>query len=153
MRVSLSSLDQTEKLAQKLAPLLDVGDVLLLKGDLGTGKSTFARYLLWAMGHKSDVPSPTFTLVQSYDLSKLRLSHFDLYRLKTPEEIEEIGFEEAVADGAVLVEWPEKASGYMPRDALLLTFIFGSKQERFVDIEALSPRWSNKIAREFTNGN
>jgi tRNA threonylcarbamoyl adenosine modification protein YjeE len=152
VRVSLSSLDQTQALAQRIARHLEVGDVLLLKGDLGTGKSTFVRFLLQAKGHKGDVPSPTFTLMQSYDLPDLQISHFDFYRLKTPEEIEEIGFDEAIADGAVIVEWPDKAASFMPHDALELTFVFNSEQGRFVDIEALSPRWIEKLNTEFAHG-
>lgn len=152
MRVSLSSLEQTQALSERVAARLEAGDVLLLKGDLGAGKTTFARLLLQALGHRGEAPSPTFTLVQAYDLSNLHISHFDLYRLKAPEEIEEIGFDEAVADGVVLVEWPDKAMAYMPHDALLLTFVINGEQGRFVDIKALSPRWAEKISKELLHG-
>ena len=120
--LSLPDLAATIALAQRLAPLLRVRDAVLLRGDLGAGKTTFARALLQALGAEGEIPSPTFTLVQSYDTPAFPVFHFDLYRLKTPEEIEEIGFDEACADGLVLVEWPEKAQRAMPREALTLWF-------------------------------
>jgi tRNA threonylcarbamoyl adenosine modification protein YjeE len=88
-----------------------------LWGDLGAGKTTLARAILKAMGVTDDVPSPTFTLVQSYDTVP-RIAHFDLYRLKSAREMEELGFDDALQDGAVLVEWPERAPEALPPDAL-----------------------------------
>lgn len=119
--IDLPDAAATEALARQLAGKLRKGTVLLLSGDLGTGKTTFARALVHALGHEGEVPSPTFTLVQTYELEGLTLSHFDLYRLKHPEEIEEIGFDDACAEGAVIVEWPEKAAGYMPAQAWSIT--------------------------------
>ena len=140
----LPDLTASAALAQKLAPLLQGGDALLLRGDLGAGKTAFARALIQALGVKGEVPSPTFTLVQSYDLPSLRIYHFDLYRLKHPEEIEEIGFDEACADGAVLVEWPEKAASFMPRGALVLHFEMDEAKKRSVRIEA-GDEWAARL--------
>ena len=84
---------------------------------LGAGKTTLARAILRALGVTDDVPSPTFTLVQSYE-TQPRIAHFDLYRLKSAREMEELGFEDALADGAVLVEWPERAPEALPPEAL-----------------------------------
>lgn len=120
--ISLPDLAATESLARQFALSLKKGDVLLLEGDLGAGKTTFARALLRAMGVGGEVPSPTFTLVQVYETPEFPVYHFDLYRLKQPEEIEEIGFDDALAEGAVLVEWPEKAAAYMPRCAIKIFF-------------------------------
>jgi len=144
LRVALPDLAASEALAARLAPLLKQGDALLLSGDLGAGKTTFARALLRQGGVTGDVPSPTFTLVQSYETPALVLYHFDLYRLKQPEEIEEIGFDEALADGAVLVEWPEKAASFMPREALRLTFGMEPSGQRFVAIE-MTPAWGARM--------
>ncbi len=118
----LPDLAATKVFAAALAGRLRKGDAVLLKGDLGAGKTTFARFLLQALGVKGEIPSPTFTLVQSYETTSFPVAHFDLYRLKAPEEIEEIGFDDALAEGLVLVEWPEKAGAFMPSGALSLAF-------------------------------
>jgi len=130
----LPDLASTEALAQRLAPLLRAKDVVTLQGDLGAGKTTFARALLCAMGITEDVPSPTFTLMQSYDGPAFPIYHFDLYRLKSPDEMEEIGFDDARADGLVLVEWPERAAAYMPRDRLELRFDVNAEGQRQVTL-------------------
>ena len=98
----------TTRLGQALAGYLAAGEVVLLAGDLGMGKSTLARGLIRALTRPDeDVPSPTFTLVQFYE-STPPVAHFDLYRLEDPEEIEEIGLHEAIDDGVTLIEWPER---------------------------------------------
>src|SRR5690606_13712466 len=86
-----------------------------LHGDLGTGKSTLARSLIRALAADAglEVPSPTFTLVQAYD-ARVPVHHFDLYRLSSPEERDELGLEDAVEEGVALVEWPERAGGQLP---------------------------------------
>jgi tRNA threonylcarbamoyl adenosine modification protein YjeE len=137
--VPLPALAATEKLAQEIAPLLKKGDALLLRGPLGAGKTTFARALLHALGHADDVPSPTFTLVQSYDLPGLRLAHFDLYRLNAPEEIEEIGLFEALAEGAALIEWPEKAEAFLPKRRYEIVFS-GEDDERQATVKGFEKR-------------
>jgi tRNA threonylcarbamoyladenosine biosynthesis protein TsaE len=111
--------------AVSLAAALRPGDVLFLQGDLGAGKTVFARALIRALAGDAqlNVPSPTFTLVQTYDTPHGPLSHFDLYRLKDPEEIYEIGWEEALSGGIMVVEWPERlgthaAGGLAPADRL-----------------------------------
>jgi len=113
----LPDLDATARLGAGIAARLKNGDAVALWGDLGAGKTTLARAILRALGVTDEVPSPTFTLVQSYD-TRPRIAHFDLYRLKNAREMEELGFEDALADGAVLVEWPERAPEVLPPDAL-----------------------------------
>ena len=113
----LPDLDATTRLGADIAAGLQAGDAVALWGDLGAGKTTLARAILKALGVADDVPSPTFTLVQSYE-TEPRIAHFDLYRLKSAREIEELGFEDALADGAVLVEWPERAPEALPPEAL-----------------------------------
>lgn len=143
--LSLACLEDTKALAKRLAPALALRDVVLLEGNLGVGKTAFARFVLEALGVAGDIPSPTFTLVQLYDVPAGPAFHFDLYRLKTPEEIEEIGFEEACGEGIVLVEWPEKARAYMPREALTLRFEMAENNGgRLVHFSA-SPAWENRL--------
>ena len=106
---TLKSKDEMVTLACVVASLAKVGDVIHLKGNLGTGKTFFARAFIQSLvGRPIDVPSPTFTLVQTYFESTLPIWHFDLYRLKDPHEVLELGFEEALATGVTLIEWPER---------------------------------------------
>jgi len=91
-----------------LAPFLRRGDVVLLKGDLGAGKTTWARGLICALLGDVEVPSPTYTLVQTYDAPNFEVWHFDLYRLKQENDVWELGIEEALEDGVCLIEWPER---------------------------------------------
>ncbi len=112
--------DSMVKLATALSPCLRQGDILLLNGDLGAGKTAFSRALIRQMCKDlaMDVPSPTFTLVQLYDIDAKTLWHFDLYRLGDPEDVFELGWEDAVDDGIVLVEWPQRLDTLCPDDAL-----------------------------------
>ena len=111
---TLTALDEPAlaRLAELIAFSVRAGDLIALHGDLGAGKTTFARAFLQAMSHPEavEVPSPTFTLVQTYATPRLPIAHFDLYRLTDPAELDELGFEEALHTGAALVEWPERAA-------------------------------------------
>ncbi len=118
--LALPDLAATMALAGRIAPRLRTGDAVALWGDLGAGKTTLARDILRALGVTEDVPSPTFTLVQTYETAALSVAHYDLYRLKSSRELFELGFAEALEDGAALVEWPERAPEYLPPDTLHL---------------------------------
>lgn len=117
-------MNATQKLGQTLATWLRVGDVVLLKGDLGAGKSALSRACIQAMPNATgdaqfeDVPSPTFTLVQTYDRVSGLVWHFDLYRLGEAEELYELGWEEASTDGICLIEWPDRL-GYLTPETYL----------------------------------
>ncbi|MDX2028028.1 MAG: tRNA (adenosine(37)-N6)-threonylcarbamoyltransferase complex ATPase subunit type 1 TsaE [Alphaproteobacteria bacterium] len=127
----LPDLAATDQLAGLVASRLRRGDCVALQGPLGAGKTTFARALLRALGITDDVPSPTFTLLQTYDTADFPIYHFDLYRLKNEDELEEIGWEDALADGVVLVEWPERAETHMPGDRLALHFGADAQGQRW----------------------
>lgn len=118
--MALPDMAATVLLAARIAPLLGAGDAVALWGDLGAGKTSLARAILRALGVTEEVPSPTFTLVQTYETPRLAVAHYDLYRLKAPRELDELGFREALEDGAALVEWPERAPDYLPDETLHL---------------------------------
>lgn len=119
----------TAALAGRLAPLLRRGDVLALTGDLGVGKTAFARALLRAMGHKGDVPSPTFTLVQIYEFESSPVWHFDFYRIAAPEEAYETGIEAAFAEAIAIIEWPDKVAALLPAERIDLRFDFTERDD------------------------
>lgn len=121
--IQLFSEAETSALGAHLAGLAEGGDVILLDGTLGTGKTVLARGFIRALTTPTtDVPSPTFTLVQEYESPRAPLYHFDLYRLEDPDEIYELGIEDAFADGISLIEWPDRlGKGIMPAEWLRVT--------------------------------
>ncbi len=110
---------ETIAAAARLATSAKAGDVFLLDAPMGAGKSVFARGFIRALcGQDKDVPSPTFTLVQTYECDTAQLWHFDLYRLETPDEVLNIGWDDALSGDAIcLIEWPQKAGEYLPPHA------------------------------------
>ena len=124
LRLRLADTEATARLAKRLAPMLGPGDVLLLDGDIGAGKTTFARALIRALlaNPVEDVPSPTFTLVQTYVAPAAEVWHCDLYRLTDPQEVLELGLDEAFETAICLVEWPDRLGADAPRDALHCSF-------------------------------
>ena len=124
LTIALPDEPATVALAEDLAAILGPGDVIALSGGLGAGKTTFARALIRAVADDAalEVPSPTFTLVQTYAADRLTIGHFDLYRLGSADEMDEIGLADAVTEGAVLVEWPERGEGRLPAERLDIRF-------------------------------
>ena len=123
LSIPLAGETDTVRLGEDLALALRRGDLVLLSGDLGAGKTTLARAIVRALADDAEleVPSPTFTLVQTYADIRLPVSHFDLYRLSEPGELDELGLDEALEEGLVLIEWPERARGHLPEAALRVT--------------------------------
>jgi tRNA threonylcarbamoyladenosine biosynthesis protein TsaE len=121
----------TARLGAAIAQALRPGEAVCLSGPLGAGKSTLARALVRALTTpEEDVPSPTFTLVQFYEGPRLKVAHFDLYRLSNPDEAYEIGLDEALDEGAAIVEWPERLAGRLPADRLAVEIGFAGDEER-----------------------
>jgi tRNA threonylcarbamoyladenosine biosynthesis protein TsaE len=118
----------TAALAARVAAVARAGDIVALKGELGVGKTAFARAFIAARGGGEEVPSPTFTLVQVYDLDPVPVWHFDLYRLGTLEEAWELGIEDAFADAISLIEWPERLGPLLPARRLEVALEFGDRE-------------------------
>ena len=145
LSLSLDSPDATARLAARLGALLRPGDCLLLDGPIGAGKTHFARALIQPLlDVPEDIPSPTFTLVQTYDTRAGALWHADLYRLSAPEEVEELGLVEAMEHEICVIEWSEKLGPLTPPDALHLTFVpdAADAQRRHLTFDWSAPRWA-----------
>ena len=118
VQLVLRSETETEVLGAQIAEALGPGDMVALAGNLGAGKTTLARALVRRLLPGEEVPSPTFTLVQIYDAPRFKVWHADLYRVKARSELRELGFDEALEDGVLLVEWPDRMAEYLPDDRL-----------------------------------
>lgn len=113
--------EATALLAARVAALARAGDVIALHGELGAGKTAFARAFIRARGGGETVPSPTFTLVQIYEIGGVPIWHIDAYRLRDPDEAWELGIEDAFRDGISLIEWPERLGSLLPARRLRIT--------------------------------
>jgi tRNA threonylcarbamoyladenosine biosynthesis protein TsaE len=138
--ISLPDLSATAKLGAAIAQHLRRGDGLMLSGALGAGKTTLARAIIGAAQIAAgltpeDVPSPTYTLVQTYSAGELTIWHADLYRLNSAAEVVELGLDEALATGVLLVEWPEKLGAALPADRLDIS-LSGMEGQRYAEIAA-----------------
>jgi tRNA threonylcarbamoyladenosine biosynthesis protein TsaE len=138
----LADLSATESLAAAVAACVRVGDAILLEGELGAGKSAFARAFLRAASGDAalEVPSPSFTLVQSYETPRGTVHHFDLWRLDGPDALAELGWEEACRD-IVLVEWPDRLGALRPQAALTIAL----RLEPGCARQALLSGWPDRI--------
>ena len=135
----------TEALGRRIGPLLRAGDSIALHGALGAGKTSLARGILKGLGFAGEVPSPTFPIVQLYGPPDTRLPawHVDLYRIEEPEELDELGLEEALSDGALLIEWPERLPALWPETlGLTLTTAEGGGRRLTASVPAAwGSRW------------
>ncbi|SCA55598.1 ATPase or kinase [Candidatus Terasakiella magnetica] len=147
MIIEIHSQLETEELARKLAYKAMPGDVIALHGNLGVGKSVFARAFVRALTTPDEeVPSPTFTLVQIYDAEFGELYHFDMYRLDQPDDCLELGIEEAFSEGVSLIEWPGKIGNYLPWDCLNIKISHGESGEMSRHVElSTQGNWDVRI--------
>lgn len=145
----MSSPDDTARFAARLGRLLVPGDCILLNGSLGAGKTHFARSLIQSvLSNIEDVPSPTFTLVQTYDTDVGPIWHADLYRINGADEIEELGLTEAMEDAICLIEWPDRLGDLKPDDALVLQFTAQDDPDaRAVTATWTDEKWSARLER------
>src|SRR5579883_2480879 len=129
----------TTALAARLAEQARPGDVIALRGDLGSGKTTFARAFIRALGGGEEVPSPSFTLVQLYELAAATVWHFDLYRLRSPEEAWELGI--------ALIEWPERLGALLPERRLDVALAFGERPGMRRATLMAGSAWTTRLER------
>jgi len=145
--IELPDENATAALAARIAALARPGDVIALEGELGAGKTSFARAFIRARGGTEEVPSPTFTLVQIYELADGAIWHFDCYRLREPEEAWELGIEDAFLDGISLIEWATRIGPLLPKRRLDIALLPGASPDaRRAKIDA-GPDWAERIAR------
>jgi tRNA threonylcarbamoyl adenosine modification protein YjeE len=146
-KLRFDSAEALESFAAELSLFARPGMVLLLKGDLGTGKSTFARAFIRALaqGQEFDIPSPTFTLIQTYEETRIPVAHADLYRIRSAGELDELGLEELARTHVLAIEWPEKIAGAKLGDTLMVT-LEGSGHHRDAEISA-SGAWVQALSR------
>jgi tRNA threonylcarbamoyl adenosine modification protein YjeE len=142
----VQNLAETEQLAGRIAAQLRVGDAIALEGDLGAGKTTLARAVLRALGVEGEVPSPSFTLVQEYETRNLKIAHLDFYRVTRDSELDEVGLDDALATGAALIEWPERAPARIPADTLTIHIEVLGESERSMEL-AGPVRWAHLLER------
>jgi tRNA threonylcarbamoyladenosine biosynthesis protein TsaE len=146
--VTLFCPDQTAALARRLGAVLRAGDTVLLTGDVGAGKTHFARALIQSLlATPEDVPSPTFTLVQVYDAADgCQIWHADLYRLSDQSETEELGLTDAMAQAICLIEWPDRLASLRPDDALDITLMATDAEDhRILSATWSDARWDAKL--------
>jgi tRNA threonylcarbamoyladenosine biosynthesis protein TsaE len=144
--IDLPDESATSALAARLAAVAVPGDVIALSGELGAGKTSFARAFIRARGGSEEVPSPTFTLVQLYDLPGGPIWHFDLYRLRDAEEVWELGIEDAFRDGISLIEWPERIGPLLPAWRLGIALEFGPAPDARSAVLSAGDEWSARVA-------
>ena len=137
MKVELPDMNATNRFGTAIAHALRPRDIVALSGGLGAGKTTLARAIIAALGYEGEVPSPTFAILEVYDppLVRMPLVHADFYRLERPEDAEELGLHDYLADGALVAEWPENAGGFADEPGCLSIHLEIADEGRFAIVE------------------
>ena len=144
MTVNLPDLAAMTAFGTRIAARLQAGDVISLEGELGAGKTTLSRAILRAMGHEGEVPSPTFTIVETYDALSPPVVHADFYRLDTPAEAAELGLDEYREGAALLAEWPERAGGFRTEPTCLAITLQIRGEGRIAVVDG-GPAWQGRM--------
>ena len=144
-QITALSLDNTQKIAVGLSALLKQGDIIAFNGNLGVGKTAFIRFLVQKFLPTEEVPSPTFTLLQTYETPYFPIYHFDLYRLDKPEDVFELGIEDAFYEGVSLIEWPEKMQKLFPHKKALFIDISCDGNVRHFNFHSENPQWIERL--------
>jgi tRNA threonylcarbamoyl adenosine modification protein YjeE len=147
--IDTSNEEETIKIAENFSEVTQIGDFICLEGTLGMGKSVFARGFIKYQTNAEEVPSPTFTLVQSYEGKSYDIFHYDLYRIKKAEEIFEIGMEDMIYEGVSLVEWPNKMEAYLPKNRIEIS-ISGKDDNRKITFK-LDDKNKFELIKNFVN--
>lgn len=136
----------TQAVAARLATVMGPGDLILIEGDLGAGKTTFVQGLARALGVAGSVTSPTFVLMNIYPTARFDLVHVDVYRLDRLSEVVELALPEMLEDGAaVVVEWGERAAAALPEEHLRVRIVAGEDEGRTVTLDPAGPQWSGRL--------
>ncbi len=146
MKMHMQDVDAMQTFGQELGAALQVGDVIKLYGELGTGKTTMARGILLGLGHNGEVPSPSFSIVQYYAPPDTRIPavHADFYRIENSAELYELGLDDATVDGAIIAEWPEKAAHLLGENALAIHIDFAEQGGRYLNLE-INENWAGRL--------
>ncbi len=147
MQRTTTDVDGTRAIAAEVAAVTVAGDLIVLLGDLGAGKTAFVKGLVAALGSPDPVTSPTFTIAQRYDGGRLTVHHLDAYRLAGPEEAADLALDELLDDDAVtVIEWGDRLQGILPVDRLEIAIAFGAgDDDRVLMIEAGGPGWASRL--------
>ncbi len=147
MQRTTAAVAETRTLAGQVAERTVAGDLIVLLGDLGAGKTAFVQGLVAALGSPDPVTSPTFTIAQRYDGGRLTVHHLDAYRLAGPEEAADLALDELLDDDAVtVIEWGDRLQGILPVDRLEIVIAFGAgDDDRVLELEAGGPGWASRL--------
>lgn len=153
-QVDLRGLQDTKSLARYIASISKVGDVLLLKGNLGSGKTAFTRFFVGSLVDDAYVSSPTFSLVNVYDGSRYEIWHYDLYRVKHREELRELGIDDALSNAITVIEWPELIEESISNDGVVVSLQSSGESDARTANLTLLGRFSERAeeVRSFIKG-
>lgn len=138
---------ETRRLGERIGKMLRAGDVVLLSGELGAGKTVLAQGIGRGLGVGDPIKSSSFVIMNEYEGRELRLYHADLYRLEDPEQVAELALDELASAGVLVVEWPERAEAELPPEHLRVSLAYGGANERAIAIEAHGARYAEITAR------
>jgi tRNA threonylcarbamoyladenosine biosynthesis protein TsaE len=143
--ILLRSAQETQHFGEAIGAALGIGDVVLLSGALGAGKTSLVRGMLHALGFEGEVPSPSYAIVIPYERPDVRIAvaHVDLYRIDDPEQLDELGLDDALSDGILLIEWPERAGDKRWRNALEISLKIGPDDSRRLTA-VIPPSWEER---------